>query len=1322
MNCKPSLCASVVLFLFSALLVPARDNRPFNFYTVSEGLPNASVGYCCQDAFGRIWLGTKNGICHFDGSDFQELDGSIYPESLDGSIIAMASDGSNLIWFASSGGFGCIDVYSDEIRRIDNIPYERVSSIKIDADGNIWLSFPNRVCHYDVRSGSINHTLSIESRCNDIALTDDGRLLFVPSDGTVAAYDKATGNMKPFRILSPKELSEGIVIEHIASGRRGCAVVSTSDCSVFELELETAACRKLYAAPRQDNASIITCIACVGDEYWVGTADGIHVIDMSQDTYEYLAFNRDEQDAYSGDNIRCIFPDRFGNVWVGTNGGLIQYMNDESSFKSYVSGPSPGSISGQTIRTIVPDGEGRIWIGSEEGEICRFDPETDIFERFTARIKLARGTSVTGMLFDNGRLWVATYGNGLLRYDLDSDSIGNCSGELPDYCLGIIKTRSGRVYLAAADGLYVFSRDADTFLRIDAVGRQFVHAVLEDRLSRLWIGTYGNGLGLMAPESGDYVQITAADEETGLKSNYISSLFEDSRGNIWATTDGAGIARLRPGDDGGPQVAVDHFTFEDGLPTNNTCAVTEDRNGKLWVTTSNGLALFNPESWNVEKTYMQSNPILGGNFVYGACYRSPEGTVYMGTSKGLAAFNLEKLSGNTNVTPLMITDIHTVRGGKYVPLREEGRSVAMTRSIKVRYKDLPYISFSFSPLDFSPLKQYEYEYSLKGYKRNSVVVTSNNTATYTDLPPGKYRFTVRLLPCSSNEESCTVDLTVTPPWYQSFPALLVYSCLFAVAAVLAVRLRERRRKEEEDRRIASLEASKQKELYDAKINYFTNITHEVRTPLTLIKIPLEKILSGDGVPEKWRSDLLMIQANTNRLLKLSNRLLDLGKLEVMESRLNFAETDILAVVKHCCSLFKAAVDEQGAVLNLSLPEAPLVMSCNEEAVESILCNLISNALKHCIKVIKVVLSSKDDTLVIRVSNDGPRIPEKEKEKIFGAFYQAEDGSLDRRANGTGLGLTYARSLARLHAGQLYLDTDVPGYNEFVLELPLHHEADIKDAGITDVEEELPREDMEQERDTSRHNVLIVEDDREMRAMLGRELSSEYNILLAANGREALELTETHRVDMIISDIMMPVKDGCQLCNEIKSNLETSHIPVILLTAAIGIETHIRTLRVGADSYIEKPFSMDLLRESIASLFRNREIAYQQYSSAPLQHFGSLSFSKVDRDFMTRFHSVVMERLSDTELSTETVSKEMSMSKATLYRKVKATTGMSVSEYIRLCRMKKAAELLVSNQYRINEVAYIVGYSTSSYFAENFQKQYGVTPSEFRKSLKTKENP
>jgi DNA-binding response OmpR family regulator len=526
---------------------------------------------------------------------------------------------------------------------------------------------------------------------------------------------------------------------------------------------------------------------------------------------------------------------------------------------------------------------------------------------------------------------------------------------------------------------------------------------------------------------------------------------------------------------------------------------------------------------------------------------------------------------------------------------------------------------------------------------------------------------------------------------------------------------------EMEKQVVQLESDKQKEVFDAKIQFFTNITHEIRTPLTLIKLPLDKIVTREDCPAPIKEELLTMQANTNRLLTLTNQLLDMRKMEKYELKPTFVTLDLTSLVAEVCSWFYQVAEDQHIHIESSLPGKPVMVQCAKDMIEKILNNLLSNACKYGSGQVRVmmVVSADGETVKVRVDSNGPRIPERDAERIFDTFYQTPD-AMQRQKQGTGLGLPFARSLAALHHGRLYLDTWVPEWNSFVLELPVHQPDAVALPAADPVEEgdniEADQEEAAAEA-THRHAILIVDDSPDMRGYLAKELSESYNVSVAANGKDALDIIRNQRIDLVVSDIMMPIMDGCTLCNSIKTDTELSHIPVILLTAAVGMETRIETLEAGADGYIEKPFAFELLQATIDNLFRNREIANQQFVHSPLAHFSSVVTGELDHDFMERLHDVVMQHLSEPDLNIETLTQELGTSKSTLYRKVRANLGLNINEYIRVCRLKKAAEMLSSQKYRINEVAYQTGFSSPSYFATCFQKQFNVSPSSFLKGLK-----
>ena len=457
-----------------------------------------------------------------------------------------------------------------------------------------------------------------------------------------------------------------------------------------------------------------------------------------------------------------------------------------------------------------------------------------------------------------------------------------------------------------------------------------------------------------------------------------------------------------------------------------------------------------------------------------------------------------------------------------------------------------------------------------------------------------------------------------------------------------------------------------------------------------------------------------MQANTDRLLSLTNQILDMRKMERNEMKLSFINEDLCAIVHKAIRLFEQMAQEQHTTMNISIPENPVMIMCAKDSVLTIISNLLSNAVKYGKDRINIIVGHADEgrTATVRVESNGEIIPDFEKEKIFQIFFQREGAA--KEGQGTGLGLPYARNLANMHNGKLYLDSNVQEMNSFVLELPVKQAEEVNIEAPEPAHKPVERENVEY--DNSRHTILIVEDSAEMREYLADDLSEEYNIRTATNGAEALDMIRTEKIDLVISDIMMPIMDGCELCNAIKSDSDLSHIPVILLTAVVGTETRIETLEVGADGYIEKPFPIELLRSNISNLFMNKEISYRQFMNKPLTHYSSVTANKVDQEYMDKVHDFIMKHIAETDLNIENLTSQLGTSKSSLYRKLKANTGLSINEYIRICRLKQAAELLSSQKYKINEVAFMTGFSSPSYFATCFQKQFNITPSEFVKNL------
>jgi len=1278
------------LFILTVCTMPAAAGS-YNItrsFTNKEGLPNNSVSSCCFDVFGRLWIGTKDGICYYDGVRFQAFSHPDCQNGFGGVTLTLFNDSDNNIWISTNKGLGYYNPQSDEFFEIEELSDASIRDIDMDSRGNIWLTSRTLICKYDKTEGRITKFISsgqfqAESACPG----RKNEMLFASRDGKVYVYDTENGTYRSISVLSETEKTEGIFLEYIAYPGDNIAIVSTSSRELRELNLENGRNRIVFYAASGNKAANISSLMVSDDDYWIGTSLGIFVMNRTNGHIEHIKADPLNKNALVGDNVRSIVSNTRGEVWIGTfQGGLNLCQDSDKNVRRYYADQEEHSIVGQIPRAFCVEGTGNIWIGTETGEMNHFIPGSEKFIDYTSAIGIPNGTIITDLLIFGNRLYISTYGGGIYMYELDGDRPARKLDSPIKYCLCLTETKGGGICIGTAKGAFSLDAQSETLHKIDEVGDVFVHSIYEDHNGSLWIGTYGFGIKIVNPTTNSCINI---NYDKGLQSNYVTSFFEDSGKRMWMSTDGAGVGYIDADAGGNWSFPIRHITRQDGLPSNNICSVQESRDGEIWLSSSNGLVELNRSENSVRNVFLQSDEVVGGNFIYGAsCYA--DDVMYFGSSRGMIAFNPEMISDPSIDRKLYITDIYAGSPRRKIPFALEDNY--RQSAIRLKKQDASFLSVSF----FSPYRDVtnltQYEYSLKGRSASNALKTTDNYAVYTDLRPGKYVFQVKISGSDSSAAQKQIQIIVIPPWFRSTLAICLYSAFLLALLILAFLRSKRKMELEEQAKMNLLKEQKERDIYEAKLSFFTNITHEIRTPLTLIKIPVDRIMRDGHLPEQHLQDLLMIKSNTDRLLHLSNQLLDMRKLESTQSRHFFSEVDIKALLLKSAKEFETLANQKGMSIDISLPAYDVMAICSNDYVESIVSNLLSNAVKYGRKQIQIQLMTSDDdrNIRIRVNSDGPAIPAESSEKIFEPFYQLGGNDISNSAAGSGLGLTYSRTLSKIHNGALYLDINRKDCNSFVLELPKDHKEKVMPSAGT----YEPVQQNEDAYDNELHSVLIVEDDAEMRQLICRELGSDFNVFSAVHGADALDCLKKHRIDLVVSDIMMPVMNGCHLCDAIKGNLEYSHIPVILITAAVGVDTHISSLKSGADSYLEKPLSMDLLKSTIENLFHNREIANRQFINSPLAHFNSTTFSKTDQDFMNKLHTLIIEHLSDSEMSLDSIAEMMFTSRSSLCRKVKADTGLTVNEYIKLCRMKKAAELLSLNQYRVNEVAYLVGFTVS----------------------------
>jgi len=1329
----------LLIILSLTLFLNPADGRPYYFrqYTNDNGLSSNTVMAGIQDRRGFMWFATKEGLNRFDGTQFR-----IYSHNQTASnslpnnfILALCEDNEGWIWIGTARGICYYLPDNDYFGTIENDKYQidmAVVDIAADDNNNIWLATFDGTYKYNKQTGQLTYYPGSEYFLpNRFTLTNAGDLWISADDGSIYEYNPRTDDFTGFRILTDNEITSVTLGEIVEAGNYGF-VVATNTAGLRLFEPNSGKVTTLFPQDnRLRNEIIINTIQLFENKnIWIGSESGIHIYNLETGFVKSLQMVPTDPYSLSNNAIRFLYRDREGGIWAGTFYGGVNYLPQVTKpFEKFYPTGLPGSLTGNVVREIRADSYGNIWIGTEDAGLIRFDPKSAVFYSYYGNSpSRVNSRNTQGLLVDNDMLWVATYDNGIYVLNLETEKIRH-HFTVKDPALNLktnsfitfLKTADGTVYAGSFSGLYRFSRETSAFTLLDSVAPgAFIHALYEDTRGTIWIGTYGRGLFRYNAKSHVCEQVKSdAGDYSNISNDYITSLYEDKDHNIWFTTEGNGFSYIDPATS-----AITRFIPGRDVEFAIYCAILQDSHGQMWITSTRGLLRYDPPTGKFT-IYTRYEGLLGNTFSYNSAYQDKNGRLYFGMVNGLLTFNHADIKESTYNPPVYFTNL-IVNGKEYLSNpagSPDSKSILVTDRISLKHNQSS-LNIEFVSPGFTSPGLTKYRYMMVGADPDWTEMSGDHKVNYANLAPGDYRFRVIASTNGdiwSNTEA-SMRIRISPPWWFSLPAYIFYLITAAIIGYFLIITYLKRKAAENQRKIEAIEAGMEREILNAKINFFTNITHEVRTPLTLIKGPLDRILkAGSKNLDDHEENLRIIRKNTDRLLTLTNQLLDFRKTEKEMLRLNFIRTDLYELVESVFNLFLPYGEEKQISVRLNSPVNHYELAIDREAIIKILSNLLSNAIKFAGSSVDIFLepgSEKDGAVRIRVTNDGNLIPGELAEKIFEPFYQLNSNKPGEK--GTGLGLSLARAIAELHHGKLYLDTSVTDRNSFVLELPKFQEETISMTEIAEGDANLA-ENKEFEVFSSpaenSQNLLLVEDEVEMSRFIARELSGEYNVIVTHNGEEALKALRKFNIILVVSDVIMPVMNGYELCREIKSTMEFSHIPVILLTASVHVNAKIEGLDSGADAYIEKPFSTEHLMAQILNLIRNRRREQQNFINSPLAHFRSVALNKTDEDFLKKLNSILLDNIAETDLSVEKISELMGISISTLYRKVKALTDLNSVEYIRLTRLTKAAELLAEGNFRINEISYLVGFSSPSYFATSFQKQFGISPSQFARKIK-----
>lgn len=1317
-----------VVFFFICLHTLQAQPYYFKSYQVNNGLSSNTVTSITQDRNGFMWFGTRNGLNRFDGATFRVFRNNNNDIKSIGSnsILSLYANDDNKLWVGTYKGIYEYDPVRETFTTNKRLPVGEVRAIKGNMK-HVWIITDYHLYEYNKNNQATKTLDAGGAETVAITIAPDETLWSATSDGLLKKYDEEKGTFTSYNIAA---LHKGLMtrIQEIYIVSDTSILIGTIN-QLFLFNVKTNTLTDLLS--RYNNGNPIqthSIIQQATNVYWIGAETGLYILDLNNQELHHLQKEYNDPYAITDNVVYSFCRDSEGSVWIGTFfGGVNYYSQQNNRFKKYFQQSSQNRISGNLVHEICEDDFDNLWIGTEDAGLNKISRTTG---RVTCYLPDGPAsisyTNIHGLIADKNELWIGTYEHGLDVMNIATGKVirhyssGNGPNDLKsNFIVTLYKTKNDDILVGTWYGLFKYDRATNNFSPFSFFNTQ-IQAIHESDDGTFWVCSYGKGVYYYneAKRDSGRLQYDAANINS-LPNNYVNNLFEDSKKNLWFCTE-SGLCKYVPS-----TKKFTRYSMEDGLPDNQVFRVLEDKNGNIWISTAKGLVLFN-EREHYARTFTTANGLPTDQFNYNSAHADKKGNLFFGTAKGMISFNPGEFTRSTFVPPVYVTALHVNNkpvaiGDKQSPLQQ---SISFTRHISLPY-DQSSINLDVAALSYVTPEMNEFSYKMEGLDRDWVNVKNNHTIYFNKLPPGSY--TLRLKGSAGgevwNDKETVIDITILHPWWANTWAYIVYALIGLAIIFTIVKYYLLALNEQNKRKMETLEIEKEREIYSAKIEFFTNIAHEIRTPLTLIKLPLDKLIGKANNNSEDIANLNMMKKNTNRLIDLTDQLLDFRKAEANKFSLNFIRTDINDILKDFFISFKPVAEQKGISMKLELPRFYLQAYVDPEAFKKILSNLFNNAIKYAEKSIIIRLlpfTSNDTFFTIEMRNDGFLIPFELKEKIFEPFYRINETS---KQTGTGIGLPLSRSLAELHKGVLDLKQPEGNLNVFQLSLPIHQD---KEIDLYEYETFETDDNTEEKTDTVTHDVekphlLIVEDNKEIATFLQQELKVHYNITKAANGQDALNVIDKENFQLIISDIMMPVMDGIEFCKTLKTDLRYSHIPIILLTAKNTTQSKIEGLETGADAYMEKPFAFEHLQAQMNNLLNNRKIIKEFFARSPLTHLRGMASSKADKDFLEQLNQVIYDNITDMDLNVDKLSKLMNITRPTLYRKINAISDLTPNELINVSRLKRAAELLADGQYKINEVSSMVGYTLPSNFARDFNKQFGLTPSAYVNSLEKEKN-
>ncbi|MDJ1485567.1 two-component regulator propeller domain-containing protein [Cytophagaceae bacterium YF14B1] len=1371
--------------------------------TTNQGLSHNRVNAILKDPDGFLWFGTYSGLNRYDGYSFKKY----YKQPNDtfslqsNSILYLFNLPYGNIWIVNDQG-SCI--YDPDLDRISRdyrsylislgLPGTNVSKIVKGQSDRYWFIYPGlglymysakdrKVIRFKHRPALAQQSQAANvSQIADVLETNQGQLWLVYANGYIQKYD-----IRSDRIVYSSDALEKITSDRLPDSfiedTQGNLWIWSFNNGVFLFNPAKGSVRHLTESspsPRLASNKVTHIIEDSQGVIWVATDQGgITLIDKNNGfATRNITHSPKKPEGLSQNSINTLYKDESGIIWIGTYKQGVDYLNDRivRFLKYYHSESDPNSLPFEDINAFAEDSTGNVWIGTNGGGLIHFDRRNNRFRQYmhdpSNKNSLSSNVIVSLHIDRQQVLWIGTYFGGLNRFDGKTFTRYRNNPKDPtsltsDNVWSICQDSDGRLWVGTLAGLDRLDQKSNTFIHnsfVNDFSRSFFSSVIttirQDSKGNVWFGTNGGLIVLDKTRKARYYN----QQSSPLKDNTINCLLEDSKGAIWVGTR-AGLYLYDPAQD-----CFQEFTSLDGLPDNMITNILEDSNGIYWISTSNGLCsakMTKNQQGLVTLSatrYGSINNLQSMEFTNTACLKTRSGELFFGGPAGFNVIAPEKISRTTTLPGIIFTNLQIInkpispgeRFNKRVVLE---KALSRLPKINLKYEENIF-SLDFSLIDYTQDSNIAFAYMLEGFKSEWIYINSGQRKlTFTNLDAGEYTLKIRILsnardlagkdlassksPSGIDATAASLKISIAPPLWRSTFALILYGVLSVGLAYFIRRMtiaQIRMRFEVQNQRKQTERAYALEQL---KTKLFTNISHEFRTPLSLILAPLEKILKQSQDPElNWQLNLM--QRNANRLLSLVNQLLDFRKMEAQQMRLNPSVGDIVGFCRDIHQLFTDIAEAKKIDFTFASTIQKLEIYFDTDKMEKILFNLLSNAFKYTFDRGRISVhldyeqtqateatAGKEGMVIIEVTDTGIGIAEPNHEKIFESFFQ-NDNPDNVFKQGTGLGLAITREFVKLHKGSITVKSELNKGSCFTVSIPAIRigptgipSADADSPGTVLIEADLtnaypspvkPSGNGGKSMNAEKKTLLIVEDNEDLRFYLKENLKEHYHIHQASNGSEGWQKIKRLLPDLIVSDIMMPLIDGIELARKVRSEATTAHIPIIMLTAVGNEQKQLEGYQVGVTDYISKPFTFEILASRINNLMINQSVIHKKLDLT----LGETTLDSLDEKFLRRVIDIVEQQIGNPDFSVEQLSIEMNMNRVTFYRKILPLTGKTPIEFIRLIRLKRAAQLLEKSGLTIAEVAYQVGFNDARTFTRSFKEEFKVLPSQYLANRKRKQ--